>query len=186
MKNIIFFGDSLTAGYGLLKAHEDSIPALIQAKINALELDFKVINAGRSGDTSAGGLQRIAAVLAQPIAVFVLELGANDMLRGIPPQQIQQNLQAIVDQVKVKYPAAQLMLLGMELPAWVPGQRAAEFRGVFTKVAKDNQMALVPFFLEGVAGVKHLNLQDGLHPLAEGYKIIAANIWPTLKKLIMA
>ncbi|MCD0490106.1 arylesterase [Pedobacter sp. MC2016-14] len=184
MKNILFFGDSLTAGYGLIKVHEQSFPALLQQKLNQLNLDYIVINAGISGDTSADGLARIASALQTQVDIFVLELGANDMLRGLPAQDTENNLQMIINQVKEKYPFAKLLLLGMELPAWIPGERAEAFRRIYRNLARANQMAFVPFFLDGVAGVQHLNLVDGIHPLAEGYEIIAQNIWPVLKEII--
>ena len=184
LKNILFFGDSLTAGYGLLNSSLESLPALIQTNIIAEKLPYQVINAGVSGETTAGGLARIDRLLHQPIDIFVLELGANDILRGIPPQTTAVNLQAIVDKVKVKFPQAKMVLLGMELPAWIPGAFAGAFRAVFSQVARSNQMTFVPFLLDGVAGVAHLNLRDGLHPTAAGYKIIAGKVWPVIKPLL--
>lgn len=184
MHNILFFGDSLTAGYGLSNVSVESLPALLQDKINAAGLEYKVINAGVSGETSAGGLTRIDLLLNQQIDVFVLELGANDILRGISPQHTAANLQSIVDKVKKSYPEAKMLLLGMELPVWIPGTLVANFRSIFRQVAKHNDMALVPFMLDGVAGVRHLNLHDGIHPTAAGYRIVADKVWPVLKRLI--
>lgn len=184
MKNILFFGDSLTAGYGLLNVALESLPALIQAKILAEKFPYHVLNAGVSGETSAGGLARIDLLLNKPIDVFVLELGANDILRGIPPQSTAGNLQAIVNKVKAKHPKAKMALLGMELPQWIPGAFAGAFRAVFKQIAQANQMAFVPFLLNGVAGVAHLNLRDGLHPTAMGYQIIADKVWPVLRPLL--
>jgi acyl-CoA thioesterase-1 len=184
MKRILFFGDSLTAGYGLANVSLDSLPALLQQKINENGFAYHITNAGISGDTTAGGLQRIALFLDQHIDIFILELGANDILRGISPKTSLRNLQGIVEKVKAKHPAAKLLLLGMELPAWIPGLVVAEFRSIFKQVAKKYDMTLVPFFLDGVAGVKHLNLQDGIHPTAAGYKIIAERIWPVLKQIL--
>lgn len=184
MHNILFFGDSLTAGYGLANVSVESLPALLQEKINAAGLEYKVINAGVSGETSAGGLSRIDLLLNQQIDVFVLELGANDILRGISPQHTAANLQGIVDKVKKRYPEAKMLLLGMELPAWIPGTLVADFRSIFRQVAQHNDMALVPFMLDGVAGVRHLNLHDGIHPTAAGYRIVADKVWPVLKRLI--
>jgi len=184
MKQIVFFGDSLTAGYGLLKPGTESFPALLQEKLQLAGLDYKVINAGISGDTSASGLQRIHEVFQYKMDIFVLELGANDLLKGLSAQATFANLQQIINLVSNRFPAVKLMLLGMQLPLWVPGERAAAFRHIYQRLAADNHMALVPFFLEGVAGVKHLNLTDGIHPLAEGYQIIAENVWPVLKELI--
>ena len=185
MKRILFFGDSLTAGYGLANVSLDSLPALLQHKINQYQLSYHITNAGISGDTTAGGLQRIDLLLQQPVDVFVLELGANDILRGISPKTSLKNLQGIVDKVKAKHPEAKLLLLGMQLPAWIPGLVVSEFRGIFRQLADANGMTLVPFFLDGVAGVKHLNLQDGIHPTAAGYKVIAERIWPVLKVLLV-
>lgn len=185
MNNLLFLGDSLTAGYGLQNVHQESFPALIQQKINHEQLPYQVINAGISGDTSSGGLNRIDRLLLNPISVFVLELGINDILRGIPPAITQQNLQAIVNKVKQCYPKAGLALMGMELPLNLGGFLATEFRSVFRKIAEANQMAFVPFFLEGVAGMPHLNLADRLHPSAAGYKIIADKVWPVLKRLMV-
>jgi len=184
MREIIFFGDSLTAGYGLASPSMESFPALLQEKINKAGLAYKVINSGVSGDTSAAGLSRIAGVLERPIDVFVLELGANDMLRGLMPQSTLKNLQEILNKVKARHPEVKLLLLGMELPAWVPGERAQGFREVYRKLASDYDMAFVPFLLEGVAGMRHLNLVDGVHPVAEGYQIIANTVWPVLRGLL--
>lgn len=184
MKSILFFGDSLTAGYGLRNVSEESFPALIQQKINQEQLDYRVINAGVSGDTTTGGLARIDYWLSQPIDVFILELGANDILRGIPPQTTARNLQAIVNKVKEKYPAVKMALMGMELPSIIPIQLVSDFSSVFRRIAEVNRMAFVPFFLKGVAGQLHLNLPDRVHPTAEGYKIIANTVWPVIKSLL--
>jgi acyl-CoA thioesterase-1 len=185
MSNILFFGDSLTAGYGLKNAGQESFPALIQQKINEAQLAFRVINAGQSGDTSYGGLNRLNYWLSQQIGVFVLELGVNDVMRGVSPSVTFKNLQLIVERVKLKYPLAKLALMGMEIPAFIPGPVAADFRSIFRKLASEHHMAFVPFFLEGVAGVPHLNLPDGLHPSAEGYKLIADRVWPVIKPLLI-
>ena len=184
MQNILFFGDSLTAGYGLADVKRESCPALIQQKIDAEGLQYHVINGGLSGDTSGGGLTRLDYWLNRPIDIFVLELGINDMIRGIPTTKIYENLQAIVLKVKAKYPNVKLLLMGMELPVFIPGKNAAEFRIIFRKLADNYHMTFVPFYLEGVAGQRHLNLRDGLHPSAAGYKVIADKIWPVIKPLL--
>ncbi|MDN3549107.1 arylesterase [Mucilaginibacter aquaedulcis] len=184
MNNILFFGDSLTAGYGLKDAKTESLPALIQQKINTAQLPYHVINGGLSGDTSAGGLLRLDYWTNRPINVFVLELGINDIIRGISPQTTHKNLQAIINKVKLKFPAIKLALMGMEIPAFIPGAFAAEFRAIFRKLADTNQMAFVPFYLADVAGKPHLNLPDMLHPSADGYRIMANNVWPTLRPLL--
>jgi len=184
MKNILFFGDSLTAGYGLSDAASESFPALIQQKVNTAQLPYQVINAGQSGDTSTGGLNRLDYWLNKTVDVFILELGINDLLRGIPPATTSSNLQAIINKVHARYPHAKLALMGMELPPIIPSSIATEFRSLFRRIAAHNQMAFVPFFLEGVAGLRHLNLQDGVHPSAAGYRIIADKVWPVLQPLL--
>jgi acyl-CoA thioesterase-1 len=184
MKKILFFGNSLTAGYGLQHPQEQAFPSLILQKIKAEGLQYEIINAGVSGDTSASAKHRIDHLLKQHIDVFVLELGANDLLRGIPAHTTAINLQHIIDRVVSSYPAAKLVLLGMQLPEWIPGIRAAAFRELFQSLARKNDMAFVPFLLEGVAGIKELNMPDGLHPLAEGYEIIAAKVWPVVRSVL--
>ncbi|MEN0053707.1 MAG: arylesterase [Mucilaginibacter sp.] len=184
MNNILFFGDSLTAGYGLKDVKTESLPALIQQRIDADQLPYHVINGGFSGDTSAGGLLRLDYWTNRPIHIFVLELGINDIIRGIPPQTTHKNLQAIIDKVKLKFPGIKLALMGMEIPAFIPGQFATDFRAIFRKLADANRMAFVPFYLAGVAGQSHLNLPDMLHPSAEGYRVMANNVWPVLRGLL--
>lgn len=184
MKNILFFGDSLTAGYKLTIPALGSFPALLQVKIKNAGLDYRVINAGISGDTTQGGLQRIDLLLEQKIDVFVLELGANDGLRGVSPAVTSQNLQAIINKVKRKHPLVKMVLLGMEIPAFIGGQHAAAFRSVFRKVATENNMAFMPFLLDGVAGLRDLNLNDGFHPSAKGYKIIADKVWEVIEPIL--
>jgi len=184
MNNILFFGDSLTAGYGLSNVQAESFPALIQQKLNGENLNYSIINAGVSGDTSAGGLNRIDYWLSKPIHVFVLELGINDIMRGIPPQTTARNLQAIITKVKTKYPQVKMALMGMEIPLLMQAGLADQFLAIYRKLAADNQMAFVPFFLQGVAGMSHLNQRDRIHPTAEGYRIIANNVWPVLRTLL--
>ena len=182
MKTILFFGNSLTAGYGL--EPEQAFPALIQNKIDSLDLSYKVINAGLSGETSAGGSSRINWLLKQQIDIFVLELGANDGLRGIPPTETEKNLQNIVDQVKAKYPEVKLVMAGMQVPPNMGGAYAAEFEQIFRKLAKKNNMTLVPFLLDKVGGVRELNQSDGVHPTAIGQKILALNVWEKLEGIL--
>jgi acyl-CoA thioesterase-1 len=180
-KNILFFGDSLTAGYGL-DDPSDAFPGVIQRKIDSLNLPYNVINGGVSGETTAGGLGRIDWILRQKVDVFVLELGANDGLRGIPVKETAENLQAIINKVKAKYPNAKMVLLGMQVPPSMGTQYVTGFKEVFPKVAKENKMALVPFLLSGVGGNPKLNQADGIHPTAEGAKIVAGNVWKVLKE----
>jgi len=183
-KNILFFGNSLTAGYGLDDPSSESFPSLIQAKIDSLNLRYKAINAGLSGETTAGGKGRIGWLLKNKVDIFILELGANDGLRGVPVTETAKNLQSIVDTVKLKYPDVKLMLLGMQVPPNMGGQYAREFNEVFPAIAKKNQMLLVPFLLKNVAGIPGLNLQDGIHPTAAGQKILAENVWEELKTIL--
>jgi acyl-CoA thioesterase-1 len=185
MKNILFFGNSLTAGYGLRNAATESLPALIAQKINAANLDYNVINAGLSGDTSGGGLNRLDYWLSRPINVFVLELGINDIIRGISPQTITKNLQAIIDKVKTKYPQVKMALMGMQIPPFIQYPFAFQFNTVYRTLADANRTALVPFFMDGVAGKPQLNLPDLVHPNAEGYKMIADRVWPVIQKLLI-
>jgi len=185
MRNILFFGDSLTAGYGLADARKEACPALIQQKINAEGYDYHVINGGLSGDTTGGGLARLDYWLNRPMDIFVLELGINDIRRHISPAKIYQNLDAIVKQVKAKYPDIKLALMGMQVPAVIPGLPVDNFNSIFKKLADAHNMAFVPFYLDGVAGQMHLNIRDGLHPSAEGYKVIAERVWPVIKGLLV-
>jgi len=182
-KNILFFGDSLTAGYGLDDISE-SYPSVVQSKIDSAKLPYKVINAGLSGETTAGGKGRISWILKQKVDVFVLELGANDGLRGIPVKATAQNLQDIVDSVKAKYPQAKLMITGMMVPPNMGAAYANDFKGVFPAIAAKNNMTLIPFLLKDVAGNPALNQKDGIHPTAEGAKIVGNNVWAVLKNIL--
>ncbi len=182
IKTIVFFGNSLTAGYGLDPS--EAFPALIQQKIDSLDLPYKVVNAGVSGETSSGGNARVDWILKQPVDVFILELGANDGLRGIPVTETRKNLQSIINKVKVKYPEAKLVLAGMQVPPNMGTTYATQFRNLFSELAAQNKMALIRFILEGVGGVRELNLADGIHPTVEGHKIVAGNIWNVLSKVL--
>lgn len=182
VKHIVCFGNSLTAGYGLDLS--EAYPALIQAKIDSLQLPYKVINAGLSGETTAGGNSRIDWILKQPIDIFILELGGNDGLRGIPLEETEKNLQQILDKVAQKYPAAKLMLAGMRVPPNMGKQYSEKFYAIFMRLAKSNKIAFIPFLLEGVGGVPALNQRDGIHPTAEGQKMVAENVWAALKDLL--
>lgn len=181
-KNILIFGDSLTAGLGV--ESEEAFPAIIGNKVDSLNLPYQVINAGLSGETSAAGKARIDWLLKEKVDVFVLELGANDGLRGIPVSETRKNLQSIIDQVKAKYPDAKLVMTGMEVPPNMGNKYASEFRVIFPELAKKNNMLLVPFLLDKVGGVPELNQQDGIHPTPEGHKILAENVWVVLKDIL--
>ncbi|WP_332736927.1 arylesterase [Flavihumibacter sp.] len=182
LKTILFFGNSLTAGYGLDPV--EAFPALIQIKIDSLKLPYKVINGGLSGETTSGGKTRIDWLLRQKIDVFILELGANDGLRGIPVKETKQNLQAIIDQVKSKYPDVKLVLAGMHVPPNMGAAYAKEFHAIYSDIARKNQMTLIPFLLEGVGGNPELNQGDGIHPTAEGYKIVADEVWKYIQPIL--
>jgi acyl-CoA thioesterase-1 len=183
VKTILFFGDSLTAGYGL-EEPEDAFPYLIEQKIDSLKLPYKVISAGLSGETSAGGKNRIDWLLKQDMDIFVLELGANDGLRGLQVSETEKNLQSIIDQVHAKYPETQIVVTGMMVPPSMGAKYAASFQSIFPKLAKKNNAAFIPFLLEGVGGVPSLNQADGIHPTVEGHKILADNVWAVLKPIL--
>lgn len=181
---ILFLGDSLTAGLGVRE--EQAYPALIQEKIRAKNLPFEVINAGVSGDTTAGGLARLDWVLQKKVDLLVLALGANDGLRGLPVAQMKTNLQIIIDRVRAKNPAVKIVIAGMRIPPNLGSEYASSFAAVFADLAKQNQAALVPFLLEGVGGHIDLNQPDQIHPTAAGQKIVAENVWRVLEPLLGA
>jgi acyl-CoA thioesterase-1 len=182
-KVILFFGDSLTAGYGLDDATQ-AFPGVVQAKIDSAKLPYIIVNGGLSGETSAGGKSRIDWLLKQPFDIFVLELGANDGLRGLPVASTEENLQAIIDKVKAKYPQAKLVMLGMQVPTNMGAAYSSDFKNIFPQLATKNNMTLVPFLLQGVGGVRKLNQADGIHPTEEGAKILGANVWAELKGIL--
>ncbi|MGN8069045.1 arylesterase [Mucilaginibacter sp. SG564] len=182
-KTVLFFGDSLTAGYGLDDPSE-AFPGVIKDKIDSLKLPYKVVNAGLSGETTAGGNARLDWLLKQKVDVFILELGANDGLRGIPVNETHKNLQSIIDKVKAKYPEVKIVLLGMQVPPNMGADYASKFKAVFPDLATKNHTQLVPFFLQGVAGIPTLNQADGIHPTPQGAKIAANNVWEVLKGIL--
>jgi acyl-CoA thioesterase I len=182
-KKIIFFGDSLTAGYGLNDMN-DAYPGLIQQTIDSLKLGYTVINSGVSGETSAGGKNRINWVLNQKPDIFILELGANDGLRGVSLKETRKNLQSIINIVKEKHPTAKIILTGMQIPPNMGQEYTAEFKNIFPSLAKKNDIALIPFLLENVGGIAELNQSDGIHPTKEGHVILANNVWPILKPFL--
>jgi acyl-CoA thioesterase-1 len=179
---ILFLGDSLTAGLGVQQ--DQAYPALIQQKIREKNLPFDVINAGESGDTTAGGRARLDWVLQRKIDIFVLALGANDGLRGLPVAQMKANLQAIIDRMRAKNPAVKIVIAGMQMPANLGGDYAASFQQVFVELARANNAVLVPFLLEGVGGHIDLNQPDHIHPTAAGHKVVAENVWRVLEPLL--
>ena len=181
-KVVVFYGNSLTAGYGL--DTEDAFPALIQVMIDSLKLNYTVVNSGLSGETTAGGKNRLDWVLNQKIDVFVLELGANDGLRGIPLTETRANLQAIIDAVRTKNPDTEIILAGMQIPPNMGEAYTTEFKSIFPDLAEKNGARLIPFLLDGVAGIPDLNQADGIHPTVEGQKIVAANVWEVLREVV--
>ncbi|NNE78587.1 MAG: arylesterase [Pricia sp.] len=181
-KVILFFGNSLTAGYGL--DTEEAFPALIQDRLDSLGLNYTAINSGLSGETTTAGLNRLNWVLNQQVDIFVLELGANDGLRGVPLKETRDNLQAIIDLVREKNPSTKIVLAGMQIPPNMGQIYTKEFRTIFPELAKKNDLRLIPFLLDGVAGNRELNLADGIHPTAEGQKIVMENVWAVLEDAI--
>jgi acyl-CoA thioesterase I len=181
-KTILFFGNSLTAAYGL--DPQQGFVHLLQQRMDSLKMPYKCINAGLSGETTAAGKERVDWVLRQKVAIFVLELGGNDALRGLSTSESYKNLQGILDQVKAKYPDCKLVLSGMMAPPNLGKKYTDEFKNNYTKLAKENNLTFIPFLLEGVGGVKSLNQADGIHPTAEGNKIITETIWKTLKTVL--
>jgi acyl-CoA thioesterase-1 len=183
-RTLVFFGDSLTAGYGLDDPDAEAFPSLIQRKIAAAALPWRVVNAGLSGETSAGGLRRVDWVLRQPADIFVLELGANDGLRGVTPAVTRTNLEAIIDRVRAQAPAARIVLAGMRMPPNLGEDYAEAFAEIFPEVAAKKRVALIPFLLEGVGGRSDLNQGDGMHPTAAGDVIVANTVWRVLQPLL--
>jgi acyl-CoA thioesterase-1 len=175
---VLFLGTSLTAGYGV--APEQAYPALIQAKIDSAGLPYRVVNAGVSGETSAGALRRTDWLLRQPFDVLVLETGANDMLRGMDLDSTRANLQRILDRVRAERPDATIVLEGMMAPPNLGGAYTRAFQQIYPELAKENGVPLVPFLLEGVAGERDFNLADGIHPNAAGQRRVAETVWATL------
>jgi acyl-CoA thioesterase-1 len=179
---VVFLGTSLTAGFGL--DVDDAYPALIQKKIDAAGLSYRVVNAGVSGETSAGALRRVDWILREKVAVLVLETGANDGLRGQDPDVTRANIQAVFDRARKESPPPRLVLAGMEALPNYGARYVARFRAIFPELARKNDAVLIPFLLEGVAGVRSLNQADGVHPTAEGHVRIAETVWNALRPLL--
>ena len=175
---VLFLGTSITAGLGVNET--EAYPALIQAKVDAAGYDFRVVNAGSSGETSAGGLRRIDWLLRNPLAVLVIELGANDGLRGQDIEALRENLLEIIDRGIAAYPEITVLLTAMEAPPNMGDRYTEEFRQVFPAVARARGVGLIPFLLTGVGGVDSLNQADGIHPNARGHSIVADNVWAVL------
>ena len=181
-RTVVFFGDSLTAGLGV--DLEEAFPALIQKKIDAAGLSWRTVNAGLSGETSAGGRRRINWILKQPVDCLVLELGGNDGLRGFAPAETRANLQAIIAQARAVNPQVRVLLAGMMMPPNFGEDQTREFAAIYPALAQQNHVALVPFLLEGVGGVAELNQADGIHPTAAGHERVADTVWKFLQPLL--
>lgn len=181
-RTILFFGNSLTAGLGV--EPEEAFPALVGQKIDSAGLGYTVVNAGLSGETTAGGRSRVGWVLRQPVEVFVLELGGNDGLRGLPLTDTRRNLQAIIDTVRRISPQTKIVLAGMQIPPNLGADYANEFKEVYAGLAQKNDLVLIPFLLEGVGGVAKLNQPDGIHPTPAGHRLIARTVWSVLQPIL--
>ncbi|HJO03827.1 MAG TPA: arylesterase [Acidobacteriota bacterium] len=179
---IVFLGDSLTAGFGL--EPEEAFPALIQKRIDESGWPYRVVNAGSSGESSAGGLRRVDWLLRGPMRVLVLELGANDGLRGTPVESTRSNLEAIIDKARLAKPGVVIVIAGMMVPPNLGEPYASDFRQLFPAIAAANSTELIPFLLEGGGGRPEYNLADGIHPNAEGHRIVAGNVWAVLEPLL--
>lgn len=181
-KIILFYGNSLTAGYGI--DQDDAFAGLTQARIDSLSLNYKVINGGLSGETTAGGLSRLDWFLEVEPEIFVLELGGNDGLRGIEISETKKNLKGIIDKVQTKYPETKIILAGMQIPPNMGKEYSEEFSEIYPVIAKEKNVTLIPFLLQNVGGIPELNLPDGIHPTEEGHKIVFETVWPFIKELI--
>ena len=181
-KRIVILGDSITVGYGL--DPKEAYPALLQKKIDIAKLPYTVANAGVSGDTTAGGLRRVAWVMGKGADVLVIALGGNDGLRGISPEETKKNLLGIIAKARSKNPEIQILLAGMQMPDNMGPNFTARFKAVFPEAAKESQATLVPYLLEGVGGVEKLNQADGIHPTPEGQAKVVDNIWKILHPAI--
>jgi acyl-CoA thioesterase-1 len=179
---VLFLGNSLTAGLGVNP--QDAFPARIQSRIDSAGLPYHVVNAGLGGETSAGGLRHIEPLLESKIRVLVLALGANDALRGVPPDSMRRNLQAIIDRATERYPDCRIVIAGMQAPPNLGETYTRAFREVFPALARANDAALIPFLLEGVAADTALNQADGIHPTAEGHEIMAETVWRVLRVVL--
>jgi acyl-CoA thioesterase I len=178
---IVFLGDSLTAGYGLDK--DESVPSLIQKRLQDAGYPYEVVNAGVSGDTSAGGVSRLDWSLAGDVKILVIELGANDGLRGLPVTELKRNLTEIITRAQAK--GIKVILTGMEAPPNFGPAYTSDFRDVYRQLSRTHDLTFVPFYLEGVAGIASLNIADGIHPNAEGSRIVEKTIWSALEPLLV-
>lgn len=180
--NILFFGDSITAGYGI--GENNAFPALINKKIDSLDWNYTVQNGGLSGETSAGGLRRIDWMIQNKVDVFILELGGNDGLRGISAESTRKNLQQIIDKVRKKYPRSSILITGMQVPPNLGSEYTQNFKDIYPSLAEENDISLIPLLLDDVGRESALMQADGIHPTAEGHQLIANKIWDTLKPIL--
>jgi acyl-CoA thioesterase-1 len=181
-KRVIVLGDSIAAGYGV--DPEEAFPSVLQKRVDAEGLPYKTVNAGVSGDTTAGGARRIGWVLKQPVDILVIELGGNDGLRGIAPAETQANLEKIIDAARGSNAEVKILLAGMQMPQNMGADYTEKFKAVFPAVAEKKKVTLIPFVLEGVGGKPELNQPDRIHPNAKGHQIVADNVWMYLKPLL--
>jgi len=179
---ILFLGTSLTAGYGVGADH--AYPALVQKKLDSAGYAFRAVNAGLSGETSAGGLRRLEWWLQQPVSVLVLELGANDGLRGLPIAQLRANLDSIIARTRQRYPDVAVVMAGMQAPPNLGLPYTSQFQTTYRDISRKHDALLIPFLLEGVAADAALNQGDGIHPNAEGHRRIAALMWTALEPVL--
>jgi acyl-CoA thioesterase-1 len=183
---IVALGDSLTAGYGL--SRKQAYPALVAEKMRGAGYEFEVVNAGSSGDTTAGGLRRLPEILRnrKKVDIFILELGINDAFRGVSIEQMRSNLQAIIDQTRARYPGVVIIIAGMQLPLYSSDEYVRGFGEMFGALAEKNHAALIPYLLEGVGGDPAMNQPDRVHPNAAGQRVLADNVWRVLEPLLRA
>ena len=181
-KTLVVLGDSLSAGFGVDPA--EAWPARIQEKIREARLPWKLVNAGVSGDTSAGGLRRLDWILRRPLEALLIELGGNDGLRGLPLAATRTNLQTVIDRTRAKYPQVRIVIAGMKMPENLGEAYTRQFEGLYRDLAETNRVALIPFLLDGVGGRPELNLPDQIHPNAEGHRRVATNVWQVLQPVL--
>ena len=182
-KTVVILGDSIAAGYGVEAA--ESFPDLLQKRIVEKNLPWEIVNAGVSGDTTAGGVRRMPWLLKRRVDVLVIELGGNDGLRGLAPEQTRANLEKIIALAREKYSDVKIILAGMQMPPSMGADYTKKFSALFADVAKDKQTALIPFVLEGVGGKAEFNQPDRIHPNSEGHKIVAQNVWAVLEPVLL-
>ena len=181
-RTLLFFGDSLTAGYGV--DPDEAYPALVQRRIDEAKLPWRVVNAGLSGETTAGGLRRLDWILRQRVDLIVIELGGNDGLRGIAPAATRSNLEEMIRRIRQRYPDVRVVVAGMQLPTNMGPEHTRAFAAVYPDVARAARAVLIPFLLEGVGGEPSLNLPDGIHPTPQGHRIVADTVWKVIHPLL--